>query len=313
MKKNLVPLYRFYTDDETRRNAKVRILPNGQVKVTAFRRGVYREKGFEKIDFYSFYEEQLNSRPVGTFEAEELRKKAENQIKERCEVFTRVDSLKRAKDKIFEISIANKWDYMITLTLDKEKIDRYSPSEVKKYVCKWLYNRVQRHDLKYLIVPELHSDGAIHFHGLCSGDLCFDFSGNYKIPGSKKPVKESTLRKYGYNPDDEKIKKVYNIRDFPYGFTTALSLDDNIMAVSLYMTKYITKDLKKIFGNFYMAGGKIERSLPYELYDIDFESLGKFKGAKVFDLPENYGQVCYLYTTLEELKRGAIIHDRRTL
>lgn len=313
MKKIPIPLYRIYNEDETRRNAKVRILPNGQVKVTAFRKGVYKEKGFEKIDFYSFFEEQKRSRPVGTAEAEKARKLIEKEALQVCEEKTRKDNLKRAKDKIFEIASANKWEWMITLTLDKDKIDRYEPEEVQKHVCKWFDNQVQRKGLQYLVVPELHEDGAIHFHGLCNDALDFVFAERYKIKGRKKPVGLATLRKYGYKPTDENVKEVFNINNFPYGFTTALKLDDNIMAVSLYMTKYITKDLNKIFGSFYMAGGKIKRTLPYQLYDIDFSSLEKFKGAKTYDLPENYGQVCYVYTTLDELMKGATIYERRNV
>lgn len=308
MRKIPVPLYRIYTDDETRKNAKVKILPNGQVKVTAFKRGVYREKGFEKIEYYSFCEEQKKSRPVGTYEAEKLRKLAEKELLQIADDKPRADNLKRAKDKVFEIASANKWDWMITLTLDKEKIDRYNPEEVQKLVSKWFDNNVQRRGLKYLIVPEEHEDGAIHFHGLCNDVLDFVFAERYKIKGKKKPVALSTLKKYGYNPTDENVQEVFNIKNFPYGFTTALKLDDNVMAVSLYMTKYITKDLKKIFGSYYLAGGKIVRALPYELHDIDFNSLEKFKGCKTYDLPENYGQVRYVYTTLDELKEGALIY-----
>lgn len=300
--------YRVYADDETKRNAKVRILPNGQVKVTAFRKGVYRLKGFEKIEYFSRYEEELRSREVGTYEAERMKKLAEKDLLCIAEERTRKDNLKRAKDKVFEIASANKWDWMITLTLDKEKINRYNPDEVQKLVCKWFDNQVQRRGLKYLVVPELHQDGAIHFHGLCNNSLDFVSAERYKIKGSKKPVGLSTLKKYGYKPTDENVQEVFNIRNFPYGFTTALKLDDNVVAVSLYMTKYITKDLQKIFGSYYMAGGKIVRTLPFELYDIDFDSLGNFKGCKTFDLPENYGQVRYVYTTLEELKEGALIY-----
>ena len=308
MRKIPVPLYRIYTDDETRKNAKVKILPNGQVKVSAFKRGVYREKGFEKIKYYSFCEEQKKSRPVGTYEAEKLRKLAEKELLQIADDKPRADNLKRAKDKVFEIASANKWDWMITLTLDKEKIDRYDPEEVQKLVSKWFDNNVQRRGLKYLIVPEEHVDGAIHFHGLCNDTLDFVFADRYKIKGKKKPVALSTLKKYGYNPTYDNVQEVYNIKNFPYGFTTALRLDDNVMAVSLYMTKYITKDLKKIFGSYYLAGGKIVRALPYELHDIDFNSLEKFKGCKTYDLPENYGQVRYVYTTLDELKEGALIY-----
>lgn len=308
MDKIPIPLHRIYTEDEVHKNAKVRILPDGTVKVTAFKRGVYKEKGFERIDFYSRYEEELRSRKVGTAEAEKLRKEAQKELLEVCNEKTRKDNLKRSKDKIFEIASANDWDYMITLTLDKAKIDRYEPQEVQKLVCKWFDNQVQRKRFKYLVVPELHEDEAIHFHGLCNDVLKFDFSGTYKIKGKKKPVRLSTLKKLGFSEQSEEVKKVFNLTSFPYGFTTALPLDNNVMAVSLYMTKYITKDLQKIFGSYYMAGGKIKRSLPFELHDIDFKSLEKFKGARVYDLPENYGQVCYVYTTLDELKKGAVIY-----
>ena len=309
MRKNSVlPHYRLYTDDETRKNAKVRILPNGQVKVTAFRKGVYREKGFEKLEFFSRYEEELHARAVGTYDDEKMRKLAEKELLQIAEEKTRKDNLKRAKDKVFEIASANKWDWMITLTLDKEKIDRYNPEEVQRLVSKWFDNQVQRRGLKYIIVPEEHSDGAIHFHGLCNDVLDFVSAERYKIKGNKKPVGLSTLKKYGYKPTDDNVQEVFNIRNFPYGFTTALRLDENVMAVSLYMTKYITKDLKKIFGSYYLAGGKILRALPFELHDIDFDSLEKFKGCKTYDLPENFGQVRYIYTTLDELKRGATIY-----
>lgn len=299
------------SEDDVTFNTKVRMLPNGQVKVTCFTKGVYRERGAKRLDMYSFYEEQKKSRPLGTAEAEKLRKLAEKELLQCAEDISRSDNIKRAKDKVFEIASANKWDYMITLTLDKDKIDRYNKEEVKKLVCKWLDNKVQRKGLNYLIVPEYHSDGAIHFHGLTNDKLDFEFSGNYKIKGNKKPVKESTLRKYGYKPTDENVQQVFNVNDFPYGFSTAIKLDDNVTAVSIYMTKYITKDLKKIFGSFYMAGGKIIRELPFKLMDVDFNSLEKFPRCKTVDLPENYGQVRYVYTTLEELMKKASVYERR--
>lgn len=307
MKKNSVlQNYRLYTDAETRTNAKVRIMPNGQVKVTAWNKPMYRKAGFEKIEYYSRYEAELEAVPVGM--AEKLRKMAEKELLIVADTSVRSDSLKRAKDKVFEIASANKWEYMVTLTLDDSKINRYDKNEVFSVISKWLDNKVQRVGLKYLLVPEYHKDGAIHFHGLFNDALRFVPSGNYKIKGKKKPVKESTLKKYGYKITDENVQEVFNISDFRFGFSTALKLDGNITAVSLYMTKYITKDLQKIFGSFYMAGGKISRSLPYELHNIDFNDLEKFPGCKTIDLPENYGKVRYIYTTLDDLKKGAVFY-----
>ena len=303
------PTYHIYGQDEIMHNAKVRILPDGNVKVTAFSRKVFKEKGFEKIEFFDRYYEELNSVKLGT--AEKLRKEAEKELLSVAEGYTRSDNLKRARDKVFEIASANKWDYMITLTLDKEKINRYDKSEVLKLVSKWLDNKVQRRGLKYLIVPEYHKDGAIHFHGLCNDSLDFVSAERYKIRGSKKPIGLSTLRKYGFKPTDEQVQEVFNVKDFPYGFTTALKLDGNVTAVSLYMTKYITKDLQKIFGSYYKAGGKIARALPFELHDIAFKELEKFPGCKTVELPDRLGEVRYLFTTLEELKKGVSFYDER--
>lgn len=303
------PTYHIYGQDEIMKNAKLRILPDGNVKVTAFSRKVFKEKGFEKIEFFDRYYEELNSVKLGT--AEKLRKEAEKELLSVAEGYTRSDNLKRARDKVFEIASANKWDYMVTLTLDKDKINRYDKSEVLKLVSKWLDNKVQRRGLKYLIVPEYHKDGAIHFHGLFNDALDFVSSERYKIRGNKKPIGLSTLRKYGFKPTDEQVQEVFNVKDFPYGFTTALKLDGNVTAVSLYMTKYITKDLQKIFGSYYKAGGKIARALPFELHNIDFDELGSFPGCKTVELPDRLGEVRYLFTTLEDLKKGVCFYDER--
>ena len=70
-------------------------------------------------------------------------------------------------------------------------------------------------------MPELHKDGAYHFHGLlanCDG-LGLVYSG--KI---------------------QKRQMVYNISSFRLGFTTATQVKDT-NKVSVYVTKYITKDL----------------------------------------------------------------------
>lgn len=303
----ILQMYGLYANEnEVKANAKVRILSNGSVKVTAFNRPVYKREGFERVEFYSRYEEEKNS--LTPEQAERLRKLAEFEPLSAEEGVTRSDNLKRAKDKVFEIASANKWDYMITLTLDSAKIDRYSKEDVQALVCKWLDNQVQRKKLCYLLVPEYHQDGAIHFHGLINNALDVVHSGTYKIKGKKRPVMLSTLKKYGFKVGDENVKDVYNLKSFPYGFSTALPLDDNVTAVSLYMTKYITKDLQKIFGSFYMAGGKIKRSLPFELHNIDINDLDKIAGCKVVNLPDNLGTVRYLYTTLEELKSKCVFY-----
>ena len=280
---NLIP---FKFKEEIRRNAKVKILPNDRYKITCFKHRGFQEKGYElrKSDFIEH--QDVTKAPTEKNEAESRE---------------RTDSLKRTKDKIFEISLANHWKYMVTFTLDKEKIDRYDPKEVKKCVCNWLYNQSKRRNLSYLVVPELHQDGAIHFHGLTNEALETTFSETFLIKGVKmKPIKETTLRKKGYKPTDEQVKKVYNVNNFPYGFTTAVELDENCEGVARYMTKYITKDLHKFFGNYYFCGGDVKRELPSFLVNLKYEAI---ENAVEVPIPVINSAVKYFTCSGDEINR----------
>lgn len=263
-------------------NSKVKFLSNGNCRITCFSKPMYKSAGWESAKSSKLpisHERALNG-------SDEVRS----------------DSLKRAKDKIFEIASANEWDYMVTFTLDESKVNRYDSKEVKKKFCKWLENMVQRRGLKALIVPELHQDGAIHFHGLCNDCFNFVHSGTYKVSGRKKPVRLSTLKKLKLSPNSDNVRDVFNITDYKLGFATAVRLDSNKEAVAFYMTKYATKELElhKILGKFYLAVGDIKRELPFELLDLDFREVEKI--GKVVDLPEHYGQVCYASVSAEDLK-----------
>lgn len=281
---NLIP---FSFQNEIRRNAKIKILPNNRYKITCFKHKAFREKGFEEVKS-DFIELQDNTK-------EEYQGFVSDKRPERS------DSLKRTKDKIFEIALSNTWKYMITFTLDAEKVDRYEPKEVKRAVCNWLYNQSKRKKLSYLVVPELHKDGAIHFHGLTNEALQTTFSETFLIKGVKmKPIKEITLRRKGYKPSDECVQKVYNVTNFPYGFTTAVELDENCEGVARYMTKYITKDLQKIFGNYYFCGGDVKRELPYFITNLNYDEI---ENATEVEIPVINSAVKYLTCTADEINR----------
>ncbi len=279
-----------YTEDEIFVNAKVKYTKDGLYKITCFDRPRYKLEGYATNDSWerAHILQHADEIPFKPYRSDDDKIK---DIK---------DSLKRAKDKIFEISACNDWDYMVTFTLDKDKVDRYNPDEVQKKFAKWLDNMVQRKGLCALIVPELHQDGAIHFHGLINDSLKMKFSDTYKVKGCKHPIKASTLRKRGKKPTDDDVKAVYNVVDYKLGFSTAVPLDGNISAVSFYMTKYATKDLGKIFGNYYIAVGKIKRTMPYFICNLDFEKLAA--GGTLVKLPENFGRVCYATITKDNFE-----------
>lgn len=304
-----------YTEALAFKNAKIKRFPNDSYKIICFSRPVYRdgERNASQLEAekdYKRYKEQI-------FINNHLELIEQNESKKN-ESITRADNLRRAKNRIFEIAMTNKWDYFVTLTVDGSKADRYNAQELSKPVSKWLQNMVQRRDIRYLLCPELHKDGAIHFHGLISEGLNLTDSGTVRVQGHKKPLKISTAKSYGIKSAD--MQTVFNIKDYKLGFSSAIRTDENREAISGYMTKYITKDMQKIFGNFYFAGGKgLKREAPASTLNLDFNIIPE----KEWELPQNLGSVKYVtlpskealhdfltacVVDLEELQRSKVVN-----
>lgn len=235
---------------EVKANAREKVYPNGFRRIVVCSKPVFKNDAYmELVTSSSVSKDKDMSNP------------------------TRGDSIRRAKEKIFDIAMCNDFEYFITWTLDKEMIDRYDAQLVAQKLKKFLNNLVVRKEVRYLVVPELHKDGAIHMHGLIAGQLRMIDSGR-KLP-------------------DGRI--VYNMPEWKLGFSTAIPLDSQKGRVSGYITKYVQKDFQKIFGNFYYAGGHgLVRSPEVRVYDVDFDS---------FDLPV-YGPegvpILFKYLDIEE-------------
>lgn len=134
------------------------------------------------------------------------------------------ESLSRTKRQIYAYARANRWEWFVTLTFNQHNVDRYNYDACVKKLSQWLNNFKKRYapNLKYLVVPEQHKDGAYHFHGLlaCTGSMDFVDSG---------------LR-------DNQNRVIYNIGNYGLGFTTATRVTD-MQRCSSYLCKYITKAL----------------------------------------------------------------------
>ena len=132
-------------------------------------------------------------------------------------------SRNRTINAIYNLSRQCDWKYFITLTFSPDVIDRYNFDACMKKANTWFNNQRKRKafDLQYLFVPEQHKDGAWHIHGLLAqvGDISFVDSGHR-----------------------DKGKVVYNLDGWKFGFSTATLVDD-VQKVSIYITKYITKEL----------------------------------------------------------------------
>lgn len=151
-------------------------------------------------------------------------------------------SFQRTQQKIYDYARCNDWDYFVTFTFSKEKVNRYDYDACVKLLSKWLNNlRRGSPSLSYLVVPEQHKDGAWHFHGLVAGlaDSEIVWSGRFvcqKIRGPGRTRFRMTDR------------KIYKIGSYRLGWMTATEIVDKKRVVK-YITKYVTKDMMSgLFG-----------------------------------------------------------------
>ena len=139
-------------------NVLKKTYPNGTTQYTLYHYPIIYDT--EKIDS-SELEKQFDNINF----MEDFDEKPKNDIK------NMLDSDRRALKKIYDYARSNTWDYFVTLKFSSEVCNRYSYDDVTKKLKQWLNNTSKRKcdkQLKYLLVPELHQDGAIHFHGFFS-------------------------------------------------------------------------------------------------------------------------------------------------
>ena len=131
-------------------------------------------------------------------------------------------------------------------------VNRYDDNAVKS-----LYSEFQRWcvrrspDVKMLIVPERHKDGAIHLHGLVS---CIEFD------------LVLYLDKNGNQVYSKCGAPLFRIKNWTYGLSTLAIIppDDNYNRVCNYIQKYISKE-----GN---IGYNAKRF--YHTRNLDFKNKG---------------------------------------
>lgn len=202
---------------------------------------------------------------------------------ERC----RSDNMKRAIDKVYDISFQNDWSFFITCTIKpNEDFNRDNPQEVYEKLRHWLKNNVSRNGLQYLIIPEYHPDKGegIHIHGLVNDALPLAESGRTLFNG--KAWRTEDLKAKGFYKDS--LKTIYNLPTWKYGFTTAIPVSGSPARLACYITKYITKDCKKIFGKYYLSSRNIRRDVDTIICNSDkFDEL-KFEPIQKFGLQMKY-------------------------
>lgn len=193
-------------------------------------------------------------------------------------------SRRRARRKIFDLIICNNFDCFITLTLDKDKIDRSDYGLAVKKLKNFLSNRVKRRGLVYVGVPEYHKNGGLHFH-FCVNSSAFNLvdSGTVSVPDKKQPIKRATAKRL-HIPESDWLT-VYNVTDWKIGFSTAIMTYGDRGALAHYMRKELDKDcqkrlspdgfIEKIGGRWYFSGGELKRPI-VKLENRNFDEMQNF-------------------------------------
>ena len=215
---------------------RMKSYPMGGYELMACSRPVFRESGYEVAD--------CKGDPAKR--AVRAAAKQQDQPAQAVSVDTE-RARRRAAAAVRDLVLSNEFSYFVTLTLDQTRIDRYDEKQIIKKLNVWLDNCVRRQGLVYVLVPEHHKDGAIHFHGFFNDAL---------------PVVDS-------GHADGQGHTVYNLPRWTFGFSTAIKLYGDYQSACAYVCKYVRKQDQKIGGRWFYSGGNLQKpSISYPPLDL---------------------------------------------
>lgn len=220
-------------------NGRLKRYPDGSFELMAASAAVFKEPGWELSDKWDTLPKK---REVGPPKAE-----------------SRARAMRRARAQVRDLALCNEFRWFVTLTLDREKIDRYDMGQITKRLNAWLSNQVRRRGLRYILVPERHKDGAIHFHGFFSDAL-------EAVPSGHR---------------DGAGHMIFNLPRWNLGFTAAIEIYGEYAKAVSYVCKYIGKQGDKPGGRWYYSGGELARP-ETELVDIASHEIKGLPGSYTF-------------------------------
>lgn len=133
---------------------------------------------------------------------------------------------RETRNKIQDYALCNEFTHFWNLTQDAKIVGDRSSDEIALANLQRFLKSTRTHaqrkniDFGYLILPERHKTGELHFHG-------FTYGYPYDL-------KDSSHKWQG--------KKVFNCEQWKYGFSNVTEISDKVKAAN-YVTKYITKGL----------------------------------------------------------------------
>ena len=247
--------------------AKYYKTPDGVMKLAKI-----QQLSFPSFRLPGFEEVKRKGNPELDVLLEELEAEASAQSSAIPELYDEVSSLEteeaklpawknlhRAKMNAFDKILCNPdLDTFATFTISPEHVqDRASWEDVYQRLKVWLSNRVSRNGLKYVICPERHKKGGIHFHAIMN-------SSALRLTPAFNAHTGAPLVHNG--------QPLYNVADFNFGFTSAELIQSATLdreKVAKYIFKYMGKQGTegKIGGRYALIGGEL--ASPLYLYGED--------------------------------------------
>lgn len=186
----------------------------------------------------------------------------------------------RAKSNVIDYVLSNDFKYYVTLTLN-DSIDRFDLDSHRVRISQLIRDLRKKFytNFHYILIPELHKNGAIHFHGFFSEDFIQDFY---------------------YNEYNHLSWKSYD----NFGFSCIEEIKDKT-SCCLYITKYITKDLcKSLKGkHLYFCSQGLKKSkkilsfVAPSLLPINYDFINEYCAKKILDKNSlrNFLDLCLEY------------------
>lgn len=200
-------------------------------------------------------------------------------------------STRRSKSAIIGYALNNDFSHFVTFTFRDE---RHNDDQVLKRLMAYLTQMRRNYPgFQYLIVPERHKSGALHFHGLINGIPDPEFIPAINNDPTSKYYQQPLRRTRRGTAD---TYPVFNLLSFNrYGFSDAERIESP-EKIANYISKYITKELVTSFNKKrYWASRNLRAPVNLDNFDpttiegIKLRSMGnnEYGNFYTYEVPEN--------------------------
>ncbi len=213
---------KLYNDSTQRIIVKNGAMPNvDKIKKAKRRKAIEKQIDLKKIE--NTLSGQLTFDKID--KAKKLQEEFDRKYSPKIENAKR--AMTRSKQQLMDILKCNTFDFFVTLTFDKNKIDRLDDTATRKAFRLWA-NSMRKHfpTMTYVAVEEYHKKGGLHYH-LLLGQVTAEQLG---LIDSGKRVKNGRC----------KGQPIYNVSKWKFGYSTITKVLD-VEAVKYYLSKYLTK------------------------------------------------------------------------